>query len=82
MEVWEHEFNDERKRDPELDALVKRYIKTINSEPLSLRDCLYGGRTEVFRHHIDVEEDGGTIHYDDVLPHFFQFYQYCACQVF
>lgn len=45
VEMWECDFRRAMGRDEELRRLVNLYMRTLNPTSLSLRSCLFGGRT-------------------------------------
>lgn len=63
--MWECQWKEEKRRDAELRGRVTTYLKTLNPVPLSLRQALYGGRTEVFRHHVDLQSEEGLAKYGE-----------------
>ncbi|XP_055339082.1 uncharacterized protein LOC129588742 [Paramacrobiotus metropolitanus] len=59
--IWEHEFNDQVKSDPELTAFVNGFLIVT---PLSPRDAFYGGRTNAVKLLHEVSGDEKICYYD------------------
>jgi G:T-mismatch repair DNA endonuclease (very short patch repair protein) len=69
--IWECDFKEQMKTNPELKAFVDRKEKQLKP-PMNPRNCVQGGRVEAFAMYHQCENDDEEIRYVDVVslyPH-------------